>query len=288
MSECKSAGIEKLPRLPDCIEILEAECIRRDVVIDGNRTVIRQWGSGKPLVLFHGGHGSWLHWLRNIRALARERTLYLVDLPGFGDSDTILYKDMATYSEPIAKAVETLLPEGRFALGGFSFGSSVAAYCLRTLSSRVERLIMVGSPILSEKVDFVRDQMVRWRNIKDPASLVQAHSNNLQVLMLRPNANISQNTAMIQHAMTTRARLRYQPGKAGPPAREILRQLRPDIIAIWGEDDVLVRNHFQSAKDLIDSLESGSQMHIVPDAGHWVQYEQDEIVTNLILKSLET
>jgi pimeloyl-ACP methyl ester carboxylesterase len=40
-----------------------------------------------PLVLLHGGSGSWMHWLRNIPALVDSGRWVLVpDLPGFGDS----------------------------------------------------------------------------------------------------------------------------------------------------------------------------------------------------------
>src|SRR3546814_12050761 len=52
----------------------------------------RLWGpdvpSGNaPLLLLHGSHGGWMHWLRNIQALARERCVIVPDMPGFGESD---------------------------------------------------------------------------------------------------------------------------------------------------------------------------------------------------------
>lgn len=43
-------------------------------------------GSGPPLVLFHGGMGSWTHWARNIPALRSRFTIHAPDLPGCGDS----------------------------------------------------------------------------------------------------------------------------------------------------------------------------------------------------------
>jgi pimeloyl-ACP methyl ester carboxylesterase len=46
-------------------------------------------GAGRPLVLVHGGHGSWLHWVRNIEALSAKRTLWIPDLPGYGDSSAL-------------------------------------------------------------------------------------------------------------------------------------------------------------------------------------------------------
>src|SRR5262249_18899096 len=43
-------------------------------------------GAGPPVVLLHGGSGSWTHWARNIMPLARHFTVWVPDLPGFGDS----------------------------------------------------------------------------------------------------------------------------------------------------------------------------------------------------------
>ena len=48
---------------------------------------VRRWGTGNPLVLLHGGMGSWSHWLRNIGALAREFTVITLDMPGYGSSN---------------------------------------------------------------------------------------------------------------------------------------------------------------------------------------------------------
>src|SRR6185295_19822150 len=48
--------------------------------------VWRVWGAGEPLFLFHGGSGSWTHWIRNIAVLSRHYELWVPDIPGLGDS----------------------------------------------------------------------------------------------------------------------------------------------------------------------------------------------------------
>ena len=48
--------------------------------------VWRAWGDGAPLLLLHGGSGSWTHWIRTIPTLARTYQLWVPDLPGLGDS----------------------------------------------------------------------------------------------------------------------------------------------------------------------------------------------------------
>jgi len=42
-------------------------------------------GVGEPIVLVHGLSGSTLWWRRNVQSLAQEHTVYLVNLPGFGE-----------------------------------------------------------------------------------------------------------------------------------------------------------------------------------------------------------
>ena len=67
---------------------LDAAAEHRSVPFsDGRAMHWRIFGQGNPLVLLHGGHGSWLHWIRNIDALSRDHMLFVPDLPGFGDSD---------------------------------------------------------------------------------------------------------------------------------------------------------------------------------------------------------
>jgi len=69
-----------VPRLPDgrtaAEHIAEVEATGRAVRVPMNNGGTMMWhawgeGSGKPiLLLFHGGSGSWIHWIRNVRPLA--------------------------------------------------------------------------------------------------------------------------------------------------------------------------------------------------------------------------
>jgi formiminoglutamase len=77
--------------------------------------VWRRWGRGSPLVLLHGGTGSWRHWAGNIAALAEHYQVYAADAPGLGDSDMMHTEPEITpesVSAIVADGVARLLPEG--------------------------------------------------------------------------------------------------------------------------------------------------------------------------------
>ena len=54
--------------------------------ISGQHIVWRKMGKGPPLVLLHGGLGSWLHWAHVMPELAASYTLWMPDMPGFGET----------------------------------------------------------------------------------------------------------------------------------------------------------------------------------------------------------
>src|SRR5262252_8221466 len=147
-------------------------------------------GAGEPLVLLHGGMGSWNHWTRNIDALAGRYTLYLLDMPGYGDSPAV---DRATgeddYVALVASAVAEIARAQAVRLAGFSFGAVVAALVAERPGASIARLSLLGaggfgrSPITLDLRPFPPDS-------RGPASLRKVLRHNLGVLMIADPAKI--------------------------------------------------------------------------------------------------
>ena len=71
-------------------------------------------GSGPPLILFHGGMGSWTHWVRNIPALRERFTVYAPDLPGCGDSISVPDDvEHAKYVDIVCTAIAEIVAKER-------------------------------------------------------------------------------------------------------------------------------------------------------------------------------
>ena len=69
----------------DFVHGIAAEAERIDTPCGDGTMAWRCWGSGPPLVLLHGGYGSWMHWIRNVLPLSRQFTVIAPDMPGLGE-----------------------------------------------------------------------------------------------------------------------------------------------------------------------------------------------------------
>ena len=123
---------------------LERLAQRHDVTVDGRTVAWRRCGHGEPLVLLHGGHGSWLHWVRNLEFLAQDHEVWVPDLPGYGDSDPVGGAGLDDLVNATRRSLDALVGAGTAVrLIGFSFGGLVAA-ALAARRPAVTRLALLG------------------------------------------------------------------------------------------------------------------------------------------------
>lgn len=91
-----------------------------------------RFGTGRPLVLLHGLGGSWRSWTPVIGALAAEREVIAVDLPGFGETPPL---PGPVSVAALADAVTDFLHEQRL-IGADIAGSSLGARLVLELARR--------------------------------------------------------------------------------------------------------------------------------------------------------
>jgi 2-hydroxy-6-oxonona-2,4-dienedioate hydrolase len=124
-----------------------------------------------PLVLLHGGSGSWMHWLRNIPALAAQAagcwcpTFRVSAIRRRRCSGT----DADVLPEPVEQGLAMLAGDSACDLVGFSFGGMVAGFLAQRFPARAARVVLVGAPGLG----VAREKALRlraWRHITDAAS----------------------------------------------------------------------------------------------------------------------
>lgn len=245
----------------------------------GCRIVWRRFGSGPHVLLVHGGHGSWLHWARNIEALAARHTVWVPDLPGFGASGDPAENQMVSLVDTVAAGFEQLQVKGSIDLVGFSFGGLTASY-LASVLPNVGRLALLG-PGGHGGARRQTIELVDWRRAVDAGALADAMRHNVEAFMIADASRVD-GLALLAYTESCRhTRFRSkQISRAGGLADALDRFGGPILIA-YGENDVTA----DPAAVLAALVEGhpGRQRAIVEGAGHWVQYEAHAAINALLL-----
>ena len=241
-----------------------------------------------PLVLLHGGSGSWMHWLRNIPALAASGRWVLVpDLPGFGDSAAPLRgTDADVLPDPVEQGLALLAGEAACDLVGFSFGGMVAGFLAERFPARAARVVLVGAPglgVAPEKAIRLR----AWRHITDAAQRNNVHRHNLAALMLYREDAIDELALRLHIANVLRDRMKGRSlARTGVLAQSLAR-LRCPVWAIYGEEDALYRGKLDGLRAALAQAADFRGLALVEGAGHWLQFERAEDFDKALLTTLE-
>jgi pimeloyl-ACP methyl ester carboxylesterase len=278
------------PGVPaDAVRIIDAlarRARRHDVACGEGVLVLREWGDGPALVLLHGGFGSWLHWVRNIDALAASRRVIAVDLPGLGDS-TCMPEPVTpeAIGARVAGAIDhCLAAEPGVDLVGFSFGGLVAGQVAACLGARARSLILVGASGLG--LPRQRYELVRRTPQMDARALRAAQAQNVRTLMLHDPDSLDELALAVQAHNDARARLKSRRMSLGDSLRHVLPRVHARLSGIWGEYDITAVPWIDERRALLESLHPELEFRVLPDAGHWVQYEASDAFNRLLPRLL--
>ena len=250
-----------------------AAAARRTETPCGVGTLVwRAWGQGRPLVLLHGGSGSWRHWQRNIPAFAKDRLVICPDLPGLGDSDMPpMPASPDTIAPILAEGLRIALPEGTgYDLAGFSFGALCAGHLAAFDPERCLSLTVIGAGALG----FERSptQLVKVRHLEG-TDRDEANRHNLAALMFADARRIDEVALAMQDLHTRRARFKSRGWANTDSLKQAIERGRAPLAAIYGELDAIARPNVGLRLDLIRGLRAGATAESIPGAGHWVSYE---------------
>jgi pimeloyl-ACP methyl ester carboxylesterase len=123
------------------------------IVTDQGIVHYETYGQGKPVVLLHGWLGSWGLWQRTMEELGRGYRTYALDFWGFGDSgkkrETYQVSDFVSL---VDQFMEQLGIESA-PLVGHSMGGTVSLSMAVRYPQRVQKVIVVGSPIVGSSLN---------------------------------------------------------------------------------------------------------------------------------------
>lgn len=125
------------------------------IVTDQGIVHYEAYGRGKPVILLHGWLGSWGYWLDTMESLKSQYRCYALDFWGFGESGK--RKEKVTYQvgdfvNLVDQFMERLGIDSAPVVG-HSMGGTVAIALAIRRPERVQRAIVVGSPVVGSSLN---------------------------------------------------------------------------------------------------------------------------------------
>lgn len=271
------------------VQALRQQARRSETPCGDGALVWHDWGppAGPPLLLLHGGAGSWTHWVRNIQPLVDAGYRVLVpDLPGFGESAAPPDgQDADVLPGWLEQGLMRLLGDRPVTLIGFSFGALVGGLWAQAHPARVARLVLVGSPALSAERLAPLD-LQRWDRLPAGAERLAAHRHNLLQLMLAQRSAASPLAVALHADNTERDRLRQRRLMLTDALVPVLASLHCPLHGIWGERDVLYRHRLPLIAQVLSRAPQFVSLDLLAEAGHWVQFEAASAFNPALLTAL--
>ena len=255
--------------------------------------VWQAWGQPTkqpPLLLLHGGFGSWTHWLANVEALSQSRLVVTCDMPGLGDSASAegeLSPD--TIAAPIISGLDQVFGKGNeFDLAGFSFGGLIGSRVAAYVGTRCRTFVAVGASGFEGLHVRVLGIEVPAKDASDDEKNTIHHS-NLNILMLWDQASIDDVAIYTHRKNVARSRVRSRPMSLGNHLVDSLPSITAKMAGIWGVHDATAggRDQIMERQDVFRRFQPDAEVKIIEDAGHWVMYERPQEFNAMLLEMLD-
>ncbi|HEY9280630.1 MAG TPA: alpha/beta fold hydrolase [Eoetvoesiella sp.] len=249
---------------------------------------VRTTGQGPNLVLIHGGAGSRTHWFNNVEALSAAFTVITLDLPGFGESakpsEDITTKEYLAW---VAHAIRLAVNDQPFHLAGFSFGGAVSAGVTALLAAQghaPSRLSLISPSGFGKPVGRMIEQLEKVRKSEDTPlqEIKEVTARNLGRWMLAKEVAIDDPAIEIHLQNVSRAKFDSRVISYEDSLIKNLEGLSIPMQILLGEQDPLIFPSQVERKALLNRSLPQAKVEIIPDAGHWLQYEASGAVNTRI------
>ncbi|WP_372494659.1 alpha/beta fold hydrolase [Mycobacterium colombiense] len=257
-------------------------------------------GEGHPVVLLHGsgpGATGWSNFAPNIGALAEWFRVLAVDMPGWGESDSVSAQER-DHRAALLEFLDAMEIE-KAAVVGNSMGAATALSFAAAYPDRVSYMVMMGGVVMAQPMMFApgggpseglkalfaayRDpspeSMKRLVNVMtfDPAfgsdELAAARSENA----LRHPEHLQNFVAGLDAQMV------FLKGLNGEPTVQQIAAIATPTLLIHGRDDRVIS--YENSLRLV-SVIPDSRLLLMNRCGHWAQLEHadefNRIVTQFV------
>lgn len=275
-----------------------ADIESRFVELDGLKIHYDEAGSGPALIFVHGGgpgSSGLSNFSRNVAAFADRYRVIAIDLPGYGQSTKLkITEPLWGYYAKVLSGFIDALGLGKAHLVGNSLGGAASLKTALDFPEKVDRLVLMGpgggySLFEKQPSDGIRslvtfymppgpslDRLKAFLNylVYDPSSVPD------ELLQERLERALDPETA------------EFMPLRLGPHMppiddlwRERLDRLPHQTLIIWGREDRV--NPMDQGLILMRQIPN-ARFLVMPQCGHWVQWEKADEFNRTVAAFLES
>jgi pimeloyl-ACP methyl ester carboxylesterase len=275
----------------DQIAALLSRATRHHTELEGCRIAWQQWPvpskDAAPLLLVHGGFGSWTHWAANIECLSQERAVWTVDLPGLGSSGD-MPKPWTTghFAQLLLTGWRSLIgADQHFELAAFSFGAMIGGHVAALAGTQCTLCSLIGASGFGP-LHMQADLLPPPGPTVSAAEARVIHRENLARLMLYDPGLISELAIYIHSDNLARHRFRSRAMAGSNDLAEVLPAITGHLVGIWGSEDATAGGsaNIEARRQLFLAAQSDATFYVLENVGHWAMFEAPALVNRLLLQ----
>ncbi|MCK2244501.1 MULTISPECIES: alpha/beta fold hydrolase [unclassified Crossiella] len=275
--------------------------------VDGVRMHYVTGGRGTPVVLLHGWPQTWFGWWPILPALAEHHTVYVVDLPGLGDSSgTPTGYDKATLARYVHTLIADRLGVRDARVIGHDLGAAVAFQYAAQFPADTTQLGYLDLPLPGPGINAATYRSLSWHiafhsQRRVPEAVVGDNVREYLALFY-PQVSFggtafggtSDRSPFTEAEITEYART-YRRPEALTGGFELYRSLDKDVRDTVAAAPVRVPALVMTAQGQVEAIKATVAPRLtnivravdVPQAGHWLVEENPRFVTEELLRFLK-
>ncbi|MDQ1387559.1 MAG: hypothetical protein QOF56_1013 [Acidobacteriaceae bacterium] len=262
--------------------------VLRQIKSDDAEIVYRALGEGSPVILLHPFPANHEFWLPVAEALSTRYRLILPDMRGHGDSDV---GDGPATVEKHAADIARVMDHaeiGRAPLVGVSIGGYALFEFWRRHRGRVAALALCNTKAPADSGEARAGRLQAANDVMERGtepffqSMIprllgkttrEARPDLVEGALRMMRKMSPQDVAQVQRGMATR-----------PDSVDTLKTINVPTLLVTGDEDILTG---VNEAELMRQHISGSQLRVIPKAGHYSPWEQPEEAGKLLRQFLE-
>lgn len=240
------------------------------ISISNTKIYYEEYGTGEPLLLFHGGFGSIHDFQKVIPKLAKHFRVIALDSPGHGRSeqaDTLSFDLMSDYFSQMID----LFKLDSINIIGYSDGGITALLLAAKRPDKVKKIIASG---VNSRMDGVKPEVLEYLNAVSP-DFIRANQKEWLTAYQSKSPEKDKWKKYVTDMITM-----YSDNIL--ITNDMLTKIKAEVLLVYGDRDVIKLEH---GIELYQTI-NGSKLCVIPDTPHEVFIEKPELISNIGIEFL--